>query len=161
MHHLVANAPWEDATMLRIACDIVLTEMERHGPVAAWLVDDTAFPKKGQHSVGVAHQYCGTLGKQANCQVAVTVTLANEAVSVPAAYQLYLPEDWARDRKRRRAAKIPKTVLFRPRRRICPRVRWLPMRVTASPPSSGTRSPRAGLHISSACARTRRCGRLA
>ena len=83
--------------MLGIARDVVLMEMDRHGPVAAWLVDDTGFPKKGQHSVGVAHQYCGTLGKQANCQVAVTVTLANEAVSVPAAYQLYLPESWARD----------------------------------------------------------------
>src|SRR6266849_5127240 len=118
MHHLVANAPWEDTAMLRIARDVVLMEMDRHGPVAAWLVDDTGFPKKGQHSVGVAHQYCGALGKQANCQVAVTVTLANEAVSVPAAYQLYLPEDWARDRKRRRAAKIPKTVLFRPKWQI-------------------------------------------
>src|SRR5436309_9240423 len=118
MHHLVANAPWEDAVMLRIARDVVLAEMDRHGPVAAWIVDDTAFPKKGQHSVGVAHQYCGTLGKQANCQVAVTVTLANEAVSVPAAYQLYLPEDWARDRTRRRIAKIPRTVLLRPKWQI-------------------------------------------
>ncbi len=118
MHHLVANAPWEDRAMLRIARDVVLREMDRHGPVAAWLVDDTAFPKKGQHSVGVAHQYCGALGKQANCQVAVTVTLANEAVSVPAAYQLYLPESWTRDGKRRRAAKIPKTVSFRPKWQI-------------------------------------------
>ncbi len=118
MHHLVANAPWADSAMLRIARDVVLAEMERHGPVAAWLVDDTAFPKKGQHSVGVAHQYCGALGKQANCQVAVTVTLANEAVSVPAAYQLYLPESWARDKKRRRAAKIPTTVTFRPKGQI-------------------------------------------
>jgi SRSO17 transposase len=118
MHHLVANAPWEDAAMLRIARDAVLMEMDRHGPVAAWLVDDTGFPKKGQHSVGVAHQYCGALGKQANCQVAVTVTLANEAVSVPAAHQLYLPESWARDAKRRRAAKIPKTVIFRPQWQI-------------------------------------------
>jgi SRSO17 transposase len=118
MHHLVANAPWEDTAMLRIARDVVLAEMERHGPVAAWLVDDTGFPKKGQHSVGVAHQYCGALGKQANCQVAVTVTLANEAVSVPAAYHLYLPESWARGGKRRRAAKIPKTVTFRPKGQI-------------------------------------------
>jgi SRSO17 transposase len=118
MHHLVANAPWEDTAMLRIARDVVLAEMERHGPVAAWLVDDTGFPKKGQHSVGVAHQYCGALGKQANCQVAVTVTLANDAVSVPAAYQLYLPESWARDAKRRRIAKIPKTVTFRPKGQI-------------------------------------------
>src|SRR5262249_4182885 len=84
----------------------------------AWIVDDTAFPKKGRHSVGVAHQYCGTLGKQANCQVAVTVTLVNEAVSVPAAYQLYLPVEWAQDRTRRRGAKVPTTVTFRPKWRI-------------------------------------------
>jgi SRSO17 transposase len=118
MHHLVANAPWDDAAALRLARDLVLAEMDRHGPVAAWLVDDTAFPKKGQHSVGVAHQYCGALGKQANCQVAVTVTLANEAVSVPAAYQLYLPESWARDRTRRRAARVPPTMVFRPKWQI-------------------------------------------
>jgi DDE superfamily endonuclease len=107
MHHLVANAAWEDTAVLRIARDVVLTELDRHGPVAAWLVDDTAYPKKGHHSVGVAHQYCGALGKQANCQVAVTVTLVNEAVSVPAAQQLYLPAAWARDRTRRRTAGIP------------------------------------------------------
>src|SRR5213594_3516996 len=118
MHHLVANAGWDDAAVLRVARELVLDAMERHGPVAAWIVDDTAFPKKGRHSVVVAHQYCGALGKQANCQVAVTVTLANEAVSVPAAYQLYLPESWARDAKRRRVAKIPKTVTFRPKWQI-------------------------------------------
>jgi len=118
MHHLVANAAWDDAAVLRIARDWVLTELDRHGPVAAWLVDDTAFPKKGRHSVGVAHQYCGTLGKQANCQVAVTVTLTNEAVSVPAAQRLYLPAEWARDRLRRRMAKIPPTITFRPKWQI-------------------------------------------
>lgn len=118
MHHLVANAPWADAAVLGIARDLVLAEMDRHGSVAAWLVDDTAFPKKGPHSVGVAHQYCGTLGKQANCQVAVTVTLANEAVSVPAAYQVYLPEGWARDRTRRRTVGVPTTVAFRPKWQI-------------------------------------------
>ena len=118
MHHFVADAPWDAAAVLRVAREWVLAPMVRHGPVAAWIVDDTGFPKKGQHSVGVAHQYCGTLGKQANCQVAVTITLANEAVSVPAAYQLYLPEDWARDSKRRRMAKIPKTVVFQPKWQI-------------------------------------------
>ncbi|MGH2609213.1 MAG: IS701 family transposase [Tepidiformaceae bacterium] len=118
MHHLVANAAWEDAAVLRIARDVVLTELDRHGPVAAWLVDDTAFPKKGRHSVGVRHQYCGASGKQANCQVAVTVTLVNEAVSVPAAHRLYLPAEWARDRKRRRVAKIPQMVVFRPKWQI-------------------------------------------
>src|SRR5438094_5758982 len=118
MHHLVANAPWEDAAMLRIARDVVLMEMDRHGPVAAWLVDDTGFPKKGRHSVGVAHQYCGALGKQENCQVAVTVTLANEAVSIPAAYTLYLPESWAGDVRRRRAAGVPDAVTFRTKGQI-------------------------------------------
>jgi len=113
MHHFVANAPWDDSAVRRIARAWVLEQMERHGPVAAWVVDDTSFPKKGRHSVGVARQYCGALGKQDNCQVAVTVTLANDAVSVPVAYQVYLPEAWARDAKRRRAAGIPRDVPFR------------------------------------------------
>jgi SRSO17 transposase len=115
MHHFVANAPWEAAAILRVARDWVLEPMGRHGPVAAWIVDDTAFPKKGQHSVGVARQYCGVVGKQDNCQVAVSVSLANEAVSVPAAYRLYLPESWARDRRRRRAAGVPDDVEFEPK----------------------------------------------
>ena len=81
MHHFVANAPWDDAAVLRGAREIVLTALERHGPVAAWVVDDTGMPKKGRHSVGVTRQYCGVLGKQDNCQVAVSVSVANEAVS--------------------------------------------------------------------------------
>ena len=113
MHHFVANAPWDDAAVLRGARDWVLEQMERHGAVAAWVVDDTGIPKKGAHSVGVARQYCGALGKQENCQVAVSVTLANEAVSVPAAYQLYLHESWANNRKRRRAAGVPDEVGLR------------------------------------------------
>jgi len=113
MHHLVANAPWEDTAVLRVARDLVLEAMERHGAVAGWIVDDTGMPKKGRHSVGVTRQYCGVLGKQENCQVAVTLTLANEAVSVPAAYQLYLPHTWAEDVKRRRAAGVPEEVRFR------------------------------------------------
>ena len=113
MHHFVASAPWEAAAVLRVARDWVLAPMARHGPVAAWIVDDTAFPKKGQHSVGVARQYCGVLGKQENCQVAVSVSVANDAVSVPVAYELYLPETWAHDRPRRRRAGVPPAVTFR------------------------------------------------
>jgi SRSO17 transposase len=118
MHHLVANAGWDDAAVLRVARELVLDAMERHGAVAAWIIDDTAFPKKGRHSVGVAHQYCGALGKQENCQVAVTMTLANEAVSIPAAYTLYLPESWAGDVRRRRAAGVPDAVTFRTKGQI-------------------------------------------
>ena len=69
--------------------------MERHGPIEAWIIDDTGFPKKGQHSVGVARQYCGELGKQDNCQVAVTLSIANHDASLPVAYRLYLPKEWA------------------------------------------------------------------
>jgi len=115
MHHFVANAPWDGAALLRVARDWVLEPMARHGPVAAWIVDDTAYPKKGRHSVGVARQYCGPLGKQDNCQVAVSVSLANEAVSLPVAYRLYLPESWAQDRRRRRRAGVPDAVEFAPK----------------------------------------------
>ena len=115
MHHFVAHAPWDDTAVLRVARDWVLEPMERHGPVAAWIVDDTGIPKKGRHSVGVARQYCGALGKQENCQVAVTLSLANEAVSLPVAYRLYLPEGWADARRRRRAAGVPEDVVFQPK----------------------------------------------
>ncbi len=118
MHHFVASAPWEAAAVLRVARDWVLEPMARHGLVGAWIVDDTAFPKKGQHSVGVARQYCGVLGKQENCQVAVSVSAANDAVSVPLAYELYLPESWARDRTRRRRTGVPPEVPFRPQWQI-------------------------------------------
>jgi SRSO17 transposase len=113
LHHFVANAPWDDEAVLRVARDYVLEQMERHGAVAGWIVDDTGIPKKGKHSVGVVRQYCGVLGKQDNCQVAVTVTLANEAVSVPASYRLYLPEVWANDRRRRKEAVVPEQVTFK------------------------------------------------
>src|SRR5437867_8802261 len=118
MHHFVADAPWDGAEVLRVARDWVLAPLLRHGPVAAWIVDDTGFPKKGQHSVGVARQYCGVLGKQDNCQVAVSVSVANEAVSLPIAYQLYLPESWASDRRRRRVAGVPDDLTFQPKLQI-------------------------------------------
>jgi SRSO17 transposase len=118
MHHFIANAAWDDAAVLRVARETVLAALERHGPVAAWVVDDTGMPKKGRHSVGVARQYCGVLGKQDNCQVAVSVSVAHERASVPVAYRLYLPEAWAQDRRRRRAAGVPETIAFRPKWQI-------------------------------------------
>ncbi len=112
MHHFVANAPWDEAAVLRVARDYALAQLERHAPVAAWVVDDTGIPKKGAHSVGVARQSCGPLGKADNCQVVVTVSLVNATMSMPAAYRLYLPEGWAMDRRRRQAAGVPDEVRF-------------------------------------------------
>ena len=110
--HFVGNAPWSDAAMLGKVAELVLPAIERSGPVEAWIIDDTGFPKKGRHSVGVTRQYCGQLGKQDNCQVAVTLSLANHEASLPVAYRLYLPEDWAKDQARRDTAKIPETIAF-------------------------------------------------
>ena len=90
----------------------MLPAIERSGPIEAWIIDDTGFPKKGRHSVGVTRQYCGQLGKQDNCQVAVTLSLANHDASLPIAYRLYLPEDWAKDQARRDKAKVPETIAF-------------------------------------------------
>jgi SRSO17 transposase len=112
LHHFVAQAPWQERDLLRVARDYALAAFERHAPIAAWVVDDTSIPKKGSHSVGVAHQYCGVLGKSANCQVAVTVSLVNAVLSVPSAFRLYLPKEWAEDGARRRTAGVPQDVEF-------------------------------------------------
>jgi SRSO17 transposase len=112
MHHFVATSPWDPQEMIRAARGYALAEFEHHGGVEAWVLDDTSYPKKGTHSVGVARQYCGVMGKQDNCQVAVTMSLANELMSVPASYRLYLPQSWAEDRARRKIAGVPEDVVF-------------------------------------------------
>ena len=111
--HFVGEGKWSDENVLAKVRELVLPEMERHGPIEAWIIDDTGFPKKGQHSVGVARQYCGELGKQDNCQVAVTFSIANHDASLPVAYRLYLPKDWASDRKRRRKVGVPEEISFK------------------------------------------------
>jgi SRSO17 transposase len=112
LHHLVAKAEWDDAVLLRAVREQVLPAIERHGTVRYWIVDDTGFPKKGKHSVGVARQYCGELGKRENCQVAVGLSVANDQASLPVAYRLYLPEAWAADPKRRAKAGVPEEIGF-------------------------------------------------
>jgi SRSO17 transposase len=110
--HFLAKGEWSDAAVLGKVRDLVLPRIEQHGMIEAWVVDDTGFPKYGQHSVGVSHQYCGQVGKQTNCQIAVSLSLANHHASLPVAYQLYLPEKWASDPERRKKTGIPADIEF-------------------------------------------------
>src|SRR5215471_2420761 len=112
LHHLVADAPWNDQAMLEEVRQQVLPAMQKHGPVVAWIVDDTGFPKKGRHSVGVTRQYCGQVGKQENCRIAVSLSVATWDSSLPIAYRLYLPKDWTEDTGRREKAEVPEEVEF-------------------------------------------------
>jgi SRSO17 transposase len=112
LHHLVADAPWNDEEMLGQVRGQVLPAMQKNGPVVAWIVDDTGFPKQGKHSVGVARQYCGQIGKHDNCQAAVSLSVATWNTSLPIAWRLYLPEMWCQDSERRQKAGIPEGIEF-------------------------------------------------
>jgi len=118
LHHIVADAAWSDAALLKRVREQVLPPMTRRHKLIAWIVDDTGFPKKGRHSVGVARQYCGQVGKQENCRIAVSVSLATEQASLPVRYQLYLPEDWAGDADRRQKAGVPEEIRFQTKQAI-------------------------------------------
>jgi SRSO17 transposase len=117
LHHFVAQAQWSDEEMLRGVAQWVVPRMDLESG-GFWIIDDTGYPKKGKHSVGVARQYCGQLGKQDNCQVAVSVSLASETASLPVAYRLYLPKEWADDRIRRKKAGVPAQVRFQTKPQI-------------------------------------------
>ena len=112
LHHLVAKAPWSDAVLLEEVRNYVLPVMQKQGPVVAWIVDDTGFPKKGKHSVGVTRQYCVQVGKQENCRVAVSLSVATWSSSLPIAYRLYLPKEWAADAERREQTEVPEEIEF-------------------------------------------------
>src|ERR671913_1427791 len=108
LHHLIGGSPWATAPLEAV----LAREADRlvGGPDAVLVVlvvDDTALPKQGKHSVGVARQYCGALGKRANCQVLVSLTLARGEVPVPVGSRLFLPETWAGDAGRCARAGVP------------------------------------------------------
>jgi SRSO17 transposase len=117
----VAQAPWSDQAVLTKVRQIALPGIEAHGAIEAWIIDDTGFPKKGRHSVGVARQYCGQLGKQDNCQACpcagagavVSLSVSNHHGSLPVAQRLYLPEPWVNDVERRTKAGIPPDTVFK------------------------------------------------
>jgi SRSO17 transposase len=111
LHHFVSASPWATAPLEQVLAETA--DRLVGGPKAVLIIDDTALPKQGRHSVGVARQYCGVLGKRANCQVLVSLTLAQHEVPVPLALRLYLPEAWANDLERREHVRVPEAVTFR------------------------------------------------
>jgi SRSO17 transposase len=116
--HFVSIGDWSDAKVLAKVSELVLPAMTRHAPIEVWIIDDTGLPKKGQHSVGVKPQYCGQLGKEANCQVAVSLSIANHMASLPVGYRLYLPKEWAEDGARRARAGVPDDIRFKTKQQI-------------------------------------------
>ena len=113
MHHLVADSEWSDTALLAtVASEVVPVLTEEGQAPCYWIIDDTGHRKYGEHSVGVARQYCGQLGKVDNCQVAVSLSLATAQGSLPLSYRLYLPEAWAKDKPRRERAGVPKQITF-------------------------------------------------
>lgn len=117
LQHFVSSAAWSDRAVLDHVSETVIDAIDPDEELH-WLIDDTGIPKKGKHSVGVSHQYCGQLGKQSNCQVAVSLSVASESASLPIDYRLYLPEAWAEDVERRRKAGVPEEIEFRTKPQI-------------------------------------------
>ena len=116
LHHFISTSPWATAPL---EAELVrATDRLVGGPDAVLVVDDTALVKQGRHSVGVKRQYCGQLGKRANCQSLVSLTLARAEVPVGVGLRLFLPEDWCADAARRTAAGVPETVAYRPKWQI-------------------------------------------
>jgi SRSO17 transposase len=118
LHHFVAQAAWDDGAVLAGVRDLVLPAMQAQAPIRAWIIDDTGMPKKGRHSVGVGRQYCGQVGKQDTCQVAVALSVATDQASLPVAFRLYLPEAWASDPERRAKAGVPEEIAFQTKPQI-------------------------------------------
>lgn len=112
LQQFIADSPWDEQEVWRAIRREVVPAME---PLAAWIIDETGWLKQGNKSVGVAHQYCGAVGKQANCQVSVEVVVSDGEIAAPVAGRLYLPEKWAEDLPRRQAAGVPATVEFQPK----------------------------------------------
>lgn len=123
LHHFVAKAEWSDRAVLQRVREWVMPALDAQAAEETgyyWIIDDTGFPKKGRHSVGVARQYCGQLGKQDNCQVAVSLSVATQRGSLPIAWQLYVPREWIDDRERAGRAGIPEDLVFETK----PQIGW-------------------------------------
>jgi SRSO17 transposase len=111
LQQFVNQSPWDPTAVRRRLAQRMTAAIQP----TAWVIDDTAFPKFGRYSVGVAPQYCGALGKVANCQVGVSVHAATDQASCPIDWRLFLPEAWDTDAERRRKAHVPRGECHRPK----------------------------------------------
>jgi SRSO17 transposase len=111
--HFLVDSGWSDRNVRREAARYALAAMVERETVESWIVDDTGFLKQGSHSVGVQRQYTGSAGKVTNSQIGVSLSLATRAERLPVDFELYLPESWAKDPRRRREARIPKGIAFK------------------------------------------------
>jgi len=109
LQQFVSDSPWSDQAVWTVVRQQIIPHLE---PMAAWVVDETGWLKQGQHSVGVSHQYCGSVGKQANCQVSVEVVVTDGWVAAPIGGRLYLPDSWTKDRARCAGAGVPQEIGF-------------------------------------------------
>jgi SRSO17 transposase len=146
LQHFIASAVWGDGPLWTVLAQ--QADRMVGGPDAVLVIDDTALPKKGTLSVGVARQYCGQLGKQANCQALVSLTLAGQEVPVPVGLRLFLPEKWTTDPHRCAAAGVPDEEIVSPSKgeiawtgcgpRVCGSALCWPMPATAPALNSAT-----------------------
>jgi SRSO17 transposase len=113
LQYFISEADWDDREVRRAAAWYAIEELSRHEPIRTWIIDDTGFEKKGDHSVGVQRQYTGTAGKTTNCQVGVSLSIASNYAHLPIDFELFLPECWTTDPERREKAKVPKDVVFK------------------------------------------------
>jgi SRSO17 transposase len=104
LQQFMADSPWEETRLWRVIRQEVVPHFE---PIEAWIVDETGWLKQGKHSVGVAHQYCGAVGKQANCQISVELVVSDGFVAAPVGGRLYLPQSWVEDPERCAEAGVP------------------------------------------------------
>lgn len=118
LNHFSTSQAWKDEPVRRLAARYAVEQMEQHEPISTWIIDDTGFLKQGKHSPGVQRQYTGSAGKKTNCQIGVSLTIANSDAELPLDFRLYLPESWTEDRPRCRAAHIPDDVGYLPKWRL-------------------------------------------
>lgn len=112
IQHFIVDSEWSDSEIRRASALYALEQIKKREPITHWIIDDTGFLKKGNHSVGVKRQYTGTAGKVTNCQVGVSLSVATASEHLPIDFELYLPKEWTEDAARRREARIAEDIVF-------------------------------------------------